>query len=394
MAVKSSSDVRAVYRGTVHRFEASFFEDDAQTTPIVPEDNTKYPTYTIYDVANNAISTGIGTLITSGNYYSRWSCPEEAVLSSDDRMYRIEWAMLDSNSRQFNFVQEFNVVDEIIETSANHEQVLHNLVNKPYVFTYKTKTIPHEITLDVFFGQNQDNKVVDGVQKSTGEIQMRTQDEWQVWYYSVEENILNQNGCYTVLWTVNESEISVPVNDFQILNNLDAAALQFIPHVRMVIDKMQKKLSTIQAYQDSDIVEYLNRGIQFINAWFPVTYYDITNMPSALHTALVMSASWYGLNAQHLLEVELQYDFSGQIDSFSFDHASGLESALGRIWDYFTTTLAQTKTQIFRTSHRVGTGANRLQSLRGGYNQNIVFPLNRQGTPSLLSGNFVAFFGL
>jgi hypothetical protein len=73
-----------------------------------------------------------------------------------------------------------------------------------------------------------------------------------------------------------------------------------------------------------------------------------------------MASSWYGLNAQDLLETELKYDFSGQIDTFSVDHNSGIEAVIGRIWDYFTTQLSTMKTQIRRTHQKVGTRATRL----------------------------------
>jgi len=391
MAVKSTSNVRTLNRGETQKFEVSFFEDEAKTIPITSSDLTKYPAYTIYDVENNTVTTGIGTFISVGNWYALWAIPITALLSSDNRNYRIEWDLVDTTDRQFNFVQEFDVVDLIIEESENPEQQLYTMVNEEFQFLYRTKVVPYDVTLTVIFGQNESTPVIENISKEAGNLETRTDGIWQVWYYKPSEKVLTIAGCYTAVWRVTETENSTPVTDFQIINVIPMAILQFIPSVRMVVDKMQKKIETIQAYQDSDIIQYLMRGLQFINSWFPTTYYDVNNIPPALQMHWVMASSWYGLNAQHLLEVELQYDFSGQIDSFTFDHASGIESVLSRIMEYFSSTLGSTKNQIFRTSHRVGVGAFRLSSYRG-YGQNFVYPL--RPNMGVMMGNIVVMFGL
>jgi len=395
--IKSSSSVRSLQRGDTQKLEVSFFEDEAKTIPIVSFNIDDYPSYTIYDVSNTDVSNGVGTYTSPGNWRATWAIPENAALSSDDRKYRIEWYLLDVNRRQFNFVQEFDVVDTIINESEIAEQQLQTLVNKPFVFIYKTKVIPYDIELTVFPGTSETNPVIENISLQGGDILMRNDDIWQVYYYDPEEVVLTNPCMYTALWAVKETENSTPNYDYQLINVIPASILQFIPPVRMVIDKIQKKINTIEGYQDSDIVQYLMRGLEFINGWFPVTYFTVNSIPKPLHVAWIMASSWYGLNAQHLLEVELTYEFSGQVDSFSFDHAAGIESVLSRIWEYMTNELTKTKTQIFRTSHRVGVGANRMQTLKGGYGQGLVFPVGRGGAMGggdIASGNFVAFFGL
>lgn len=394
MATKTDTTRRTYHRKETVRFEVSFYQDESKLQPLTPLDTTKYPSYTIFDKSNNIVTYGIGIFIQSGDYYSLWNIPEDAELASDMNKYRIEWLLIDDTKRQFNFVQEFNVVDEDVLSEETNQQEYHTLINKPIRIRYKTRVIPYELKMTLFAGSNELNPIYENVSYTKGKLTRVEDDTWNIFYYDIPQGVLNIPCQYTVIWALQEYEQSDIVYDYQIINAIPASLLRMIKEVRMMIDKLQKKLNTSQAYQDSDVIEYLNKGLELVNGWFPVTYYDALSMPKVLDVFWVLAASWYGLNAQHLLNVELQYNFGGQIDSFDFDHASGIEAFLGRVMDFMNQNLTRTKEQIFRTSHRVGSVGVRPTSMRRGWGNNIVFRLSNGGTFSPAGGNYFLYFGL
>lgn len=397
MGIKSNTEVRTLQRGMTHRLECSFFQDDAMTIPLVSYDLTQWPSFSIFDVTNNIVSTGVGQQLSPGNYQCLWNIPADATLSNDDRRYRIEWYFKDENGAQFSFSQEIDVVDTEIPASENPEQVYYTLKNKKYRLRFKTKVRPHELTLEMFKGTNEENPILKDLTLSGNDIQGPIENEiWKTWYYDIEEGILDTACNYTVIWGVQEYEISDFSYETQTIHVLPASLMQFIRPLRMLIDKLQKKLNKIQAYQDSDCIEYLYRGLEMVNLIPPATYYSVQQLPQQLQVAWMIASGWYALTAQNLLEVELSYNFGGQSDTFEYDHASGIADVLGRFREYLDGPVANAKTQLFRTSHRIGAVGTRFQSYRRGYGQNLVFPLKGGGglTGGPTLGNYIAFFSL
>jgi hypothetical protein len=160
---------------------------------------------------------------------------------------------------------------------------------------------------------------------------------------------------------------------YQIIEVPPSALLQYFVSLRMVIDKFQKRRDMVQAYQDSDIYEYLTRGAEIVNAYYPITSYSLTGMPPLLTPYWLMASAMWGLNAQHLLEVDIGFSFSGQTVTLEYDHASQLESAVQRALDFLENRLEKTKMALYRRSQRVGVVAGRPYRLSG--RDNLVYPL-------------------
>ena len=94
MSVQNESK-RIHFRGETAVFRVSFFADAAQTTPTVPLDTADFPSYTIFDIDNNAVQSGIGQVEASpGTYKVEFAIPPGASLSQDLSRWRIEWSML------------------------------------------------------------------------------------------------------------------------------------------------------------------------------------------------------------------------------------------------------------------------------------------------------------
>jgi hypothetical protein len=176
---------------------------------------------------------------------------------------------------------------------------------------------------------------------------------------------------------------SAPEYAFQIIEVPPPYLLQFFPSLRMVIDKYQKRRELIQAYQDSDIYEYLLRGLQFVNGWHPVTSYQFESLPDQLVPFWLMAGQVWGLNAQHLLETDLQFSFGGQTVTLDYDHTSNIEAAISRAMDYLQNNLTNVKTPLLRRAAGVGVMAGK--PMRYNALHNFTFRIAKFGSQDFLS---------
>jgi hypothetical protein len=85
-------------------------------------------------------------------------------------------------------------------------------------------------------------------------------------------------------------------------------------------------------YTQSDIMEYLSRGLAFFNSLQPnISNFTGTNMQGPLLDAWLTCSAIYALGSQNLAEGSLAFDFGGQTVSLNVDRTPAIESALGRI---------------------------------------------------------------
>jgi hypothetical protein len=151
----------------------------------------------------------------------------------------------------------------------------------------------------------------------------------------------------------------------------------------MVIDKYQKRKEIVQAYMDSDIYEYLKRGLEVVNSWHPLTNYFITSVPTPLTPYWLLAGQLWGLNAQHLMEVDLSFAFSGQTVTLDYDHTANIDTAIQRAVQFLTDHLTVAKTPLLRRSSATGVMSGRTYRFAGLHN--FVFPIYRFGSSDFLA---------
>jgi intein/homing endonuclease len=302
---KQQADGRAprgltLVRGTTHVFREAFFADDA-VTPLLPLDNSRYPSFQILDVNGQLISAGLCTLDGSaGHYRVEFFVPKDATLSNDDRRYRLEWNLVDDQNRQFQVTTEFDVRDVDVTATQQRDQKFVAMCDKPFRLFIRELSRPASIRLDVQNANGLEPLVGPVVWPGTGasgEVTLtEVQDgETYIYYHDVGENLLKAYSTYQAIWTISDSLVSAPQYAFQIIEVPPPTTLQHFASLRMAIDKYQKKRSIIQAYQDSDIYE--------------LTSYTITTLPNPLTAYWLLGSQIWALNAQHLLEVDLSFNF-------------------------------------------------------------------------------------
>jgi hypothetical protein len=362
MSIKNES-TRIHLRKDTAVFRVTFFSDVAQTVAVTPLDVTQYPAYSIYDPNNSLVQSGVGQPEASpGKYKAEFVIPHDAPLSQDLSRWRIEWVMVDVNSRQFDFVEEFDVKDTVITTSETREQKFITLVGQDTRVILRQSRKPFEISLDVLRATNLNDVIVTNATLGTAvtDIREAVDGDSIVYYFDIPGNLIpNQCQTFSVIWKIRDAVTEPNQFVYQVLTAITPQVLAEVTAVRMLIDKLQKRLGTVQAYEDSDIVEYLGRATDLINATYPTTFFHFGGIPPVLTTYHVLMAAWYGLQAQYILNVELGFSFSGQTVTLDYDQASGLADIAGRWNDFIKEGLAQAKMSIVRRTSAVGTVSGR-----------------------------------
>ena len=260
MSIKNET-FRIFLRKDTAVFRVNFFSDVAQTIPIIPVNIAQYPAYTIYDIANTVIQSGVGQPEASpGRYKVEFIIPADAPLSFDQKRWRIEWTIVSTDSRQVDFVEEFDIKDPVITASETREQKFITLGGQDTRVMLRQSRRPSDIALDVFRSTSTSDTIVNNISMGSGLIEAVDGDSL-VYYYDIPGVDIG-SGCQTfsIIWKVRNSVGEPQQFIYQILTAVTPQVLMEVTSVRMLIDKLQKRLGTVQAYEDSDIVEYLARA--------------------------------------------------------------------------------------------------------------------------------------
>jgi len=350
-------------RKACHVFREAFLTD--QGTALVPIDASRYPSFQIVDINGQVVSAGLATLDgTAGNYRVEFYVPADALISNDDRRWRIEWLLIDQNNRQVEKTTEFDVRDTEVTSSPIRDQKLMALCDRPYRLFIRELGRPYQVRMDLEQAGAGTKVVENVVYPPTGDPSetplVETVDgETYLYSYDIPAGVLSAGVTYQAVWSITNTIASSPEFAFQIIEVPISTVLQYFPSLRMCIDKYQKRREIIQAYQDTDILEYLTRGLEIVNGWHPLTSWTIGTVPSQITPFWLLASQVWALNAQHLLEVDLNFDFSGQTVTLSYDHTAGLEAGIQRAMDFLNERLTPAKTTLYRRAAGVGTFAGK-----------------------------------
>lgn len=348
---------RLQLRGETVNFVVNFFEDAAGTVPAIPADITQYPAYEIFDTNNNVVQSGLGTPeVSPGRYKAEFTVPPDAPLSNDIDRWRIEWTMVTTTDRQVDYVEEFDVRDTVITAAETREIKFITLAGKDYRAILRLPEVPYQVTLDIF-NAGSNIKLASAISGSG--LQEATDEDCIVYHYTFPASKQGTNCFFSLIWGVQNTVTEPQSFHFQSLTAVTPSVLNFITCLRMLLDKLQKRLGTVQAYEDSDLVEYAVRGHELVNTVYPVTFFGFGALPQPLSVFHLLFSAWYGLQAQRLLNVELGFNFSGQTTTLDFDQASGLSDVADSWNSFIQDNLAAAKQGILRAGQPVGTVAGR-----------------------------------
>jgi hypothetical protein len=173
-----------------------------------------------------------------------------------------------------------------------------------------------------------------------------------VYYYDTGPMI---KGNYTIFWDLQETLVSPKTSVVQILRVAPVQFWHYAVDLRMLIDKLQKRAGTKQAYTDADVYKYILAGLEIINFINPTTTWSLEDIPQegsrGVRQAIMYAAAVDAMISQQVMEIELNFSFGGQTVTLDYNHDyGGVLTALQTWLDKF----AESKTQIYRLAEGVG----------------------------------------
>lgn len=383
-------------RGRDHTFRMAFWEDQAAGVPLVPFDASRYPSYVILDPTGTVIQTGRAEIDgVTPNYKATFTPAIDAMLTNDDRRWRIDWFMLTDAGRSVQSSEIFDMRDvDLTETEVKEQKYLA-LENAKKRIRLALPKRPVSITVQVEDANDPSTTLLPlpAVFPPSGPNPSLTEapeGDRYIYYYDVPPNLFTggvEGRTYQAVWSVLKTPLSDEDNIFQIIEVPPRQIFQHMQALRMAIDKFQKQSHMLQAYQDSDIYEYLRRGLQLINGIHPVNLtWTLTGVPSQVQPFWLLASMWWGLNAQQGLEIDLQFGFSGQSVTLDYEHAAAIDAYAAKLMDYIKTTFVPLKESLLRRSSSVGSYSGR--GLRRSGINNYVFQISHDKAPG--GNNFLS----
>ena len=352
------------------RFTAKFFEEDEEITPIIPI-SSSYPSFQIRNPKSDIVYSGIATSYsTQGNYQVSWTIPKDAILSSDMDSWTIEWIMVASDGRQIQYKENFLVVDMSIETEEDHSIIQVVQADKTFRIYNYFEVNPIEISVDIYTANNSSEPFMSFAKD---DLTCVTNERGHIGYYVDITSGLHQ-GEYLALWSYRYSELSDVSREFKSIRSIRNTILRYADQLRILIDRYNKRQSAPNAYSDSDLVEFLDKGLGMVNAWYPVSQPPITwdtADGSPYKIFIIACAAIWGLKSQYLNELDLSFQYSGQTTTIDFDRSGGIDTFLSSLIEWVNTNLTKAKIATTR-SYGIGSVAVRPYSIYNNYRNRVI----------------------
>lgn len=379
---------RILTRGTTQKFRVGFFTDGSKSTPLIPKDPLVYPSYEILDINGVAIQSGVMQSDGApGEYSAPWSVPTDAALSNPNQRYEFHAVIITNTNEQAELTHEFDVVDTQVTAVEDRSQAFIVLSGSEMRLMIRaTERIDLEnfgsLSLQLVLGNTQSNNCLpiapggsgDMVTLVDGQITEVADGDSFLYFYDIAAGLLENNQAYIALWQIRQNAGAALETQFQLVRSVTGQILNMTVQLRQLVDKFQKQRGRVQAYEDSDLIEYLDRGLEIINTIHPFTGWQLSFIAGSQFNAFVLLASaWYGLNAQYLMEVDLGFAFSGQTVTLDYDHAPMLAEAINRFKDFMDSNVSPAKVAFVRANTPVGVFAGKPMGFRALHR--FTFPL-------------------
>lgn len=329
-------------RGNPALFEVDFFDDaPANQTPTIPV-NPSFPSWALIGPDGVQVATGVGTPgSNTGRWQTTYNMPPDAQLSTQSNKWRVIWTMMAATGRQTQIPLPFDVIElrtpDTLEDLRAHAYVAYQGDSERLVLRLP-KRVQDSMSVRLFKTMDFGNPTpsADVFFEAALGSGITVVEEQNLFTYIVDTPNLMDAGEYSVVWKYRYTMTSPSEVTIQKLFAPLPVFFSLEKSLRTIIDKLQKKSGTIQAYTISDIYEYFLRGIGFLNTPTPVSNYTFCNFPFTSMTVrfLLEAAALAAMEAQHLLSGELQFQFSGQAVTLDLDTTGIYGEVVERLKDH------------------------------------------------------------
>ena len=176
------------------------------------------------------------------------------------------------------------------------------------------------------------------------------------------------------MWNYRYSELSDISREYKSVRSVKHTILRYADQLKLLIDRYNKRQSAPNAYSDSDLVEFLDKGLGMVNAWYPVsnpaiTWDTVDGSPYKIFV-IACSAIW-ALKSQYLLENDLAFNYSGQTTTIDYDRTGNIDTFLSGLIEWVNNNLSKAKVATTR-SYGIGSVAVRPISIYNNLRNRVV----------------------
>jgi hypothetical protein len=328
--------------------------------PITPIDNT-YPQVQIEDPSGAIKGSGVGlTTGTPGLWQWQYTIPMDAECAPWTAVWSITDLQLNSTVEK----DVFKVIPQVVEESGLDRTATYlTMKGSTERLMWKGLSDPNELFLT--FECVQEDIFIDNVPIT--DMTRVEQDCTVIYYYDTPA--LTEEGDYMATWRFRTTETSPWEYNIQYLIVPWRAFWFNLPHLRMLVDKLNKVTTTPLSYLDSELYKSMQQGLGLLNTVHPLTDWTWTTLPRPFHTWWVLCSGLWALTSRQILEIEVQHSASGQTVTLDYDHASPLSEIISRWQDMIRDWMMPAKLAAFRQS--AGPGMVAVRPYRITYNQRV-----------------------
>lgn len=325
-----------------------------------------YPTYEVRSPDGVVVAAGVGVPdnVIPGLYYATVVIPVDAPLGQG---WVVDWRWETTDDRKGNYVEEFEVADVVLMESETRAQQTLALVGRPFRTFIRFMEPPYAVRADILDPESDTHVPgtrTDGYTVANGGLEERRDGDTIVYVLS---ETLHQPGSVVVLWEYQPTDGAPPYYQYEMVQVVPLKFVPYFTQLRQLIDKFQKTFGSRRAYEDAELIEYLQKGLDLINLYHPFTDWVMGMVPRSLETFWIMASAWYALNAQYLLEGDAAFDYSGLSVTLSVDRTGYIESELERLKSFLDEKVPPAKIAVLRMQHAgvvAGRGARPIPQYR------------------------------
>ncbi len=181
-------------------------------------------------------------------------------------------------------------------------------------------------------------------------------------------------------WRIQTSPSGQVVNSLQKMSIVSHRAMSFLPELRLLIDKSQKVVAPesdcFLGYSDSQLMSFLQGGLQNINAYQPSLALSLENYPLEFKQILIDASLITGVMSQQLYAIDTDIpNYNDQGTSFVITHQQQLAGFLNQITARLDRLIPMMKLQLIQpgTLHIQMGPSFRLQTLMSAAPNGAIF---------------------
>jgi len=313
------------------------------------------PVYRITDFNGNLVLKGAGAqdIVNTKRWTAQVLIPTNAPIGRPDQLYSIEWTGKVGASK---YVQTDSFsVNPIIDvyTQADQERILmagKNLsdtlvLDDPSPVTNLMVKLYNPISDMPIF----ESGIIDA-------IPSRFDGHSQVFNYRSPDPVDTMVAPtynykpYLIEWSWTQD--GEDQSEFHYLYIVSNKVLLLLHNLRMKIDKAKtKQRNKALEWRDVDLLNYVDQGVQYLNASPPtMTGFSLNTAPAIFDTAIINCSAFAALCAQYLAEGQSTFDFSGQSVTLTIDRTQFIDAEINRLQSYMDSQLRATKKLWVMTS--------------------------------------------